>query len=354
MSEEPFLRYTDTYPIVVDPSMEDTYYLSEISKWDREDLIHPKIREFARMIAKGRKRSNFGKWRKGQYWTLWNYDIARKSALANELVAATFDAELHYGTSTLLVPGPLIDDETDLETACELNDIGAANAVGKDAEFANYFILAAKAILDEKLRYKLADYIGGSKVRLNILKFKLLNLRTATIDLLEAYADFYSRLAEIREQRKDMVFCALENDCQAIVSATVCFDLVSTSMTGYDRIPRGRAEAGYGGIFNANELTHLKFEKYRAMYVKNGEKPLCDHEVCGKIDPRIVSKEAWYATRRKHYPLSMNDLCSKTANYIFSGDVENARQDVINSYLNPLKKLIPRSWDSSMSVFPTP
>lgn len=351
-AEESFLNYVDTHPIIVDPSTDDMYYLPEISKWAKDDRIHKQLRDFAKLIIRGKKRKNFGKWRKGQHWTLWNYDVARKSAMSNDLVAATFDVELHYGASTLLVPGPLIDHESDLETACELNEIGAANAVDKDAEFGNYFILTATAVLDEELRHRLTEFIAASKVRLNVLKFKFLNLRNATMDVLDAYADLYSRLAEIRERRKDTVFGVLENDCQAFISATVCFDLVSTCMTGYDRYPRGKSPEGYGGIFNANQLDHMKFEKFKSVYVRNGEKPLCDHAICQSIDPRSVSKETWYAYRRKDYVLCMDDLMSKDENYISTRTIENARQDVINSFLNPLKKLIPTNWNTPVSVFP--
>src|SRR5437870_1470112 len=33
LAEESFLDYMDTYPIIVDPSPEDAFYLSEVSKW---------------------------------------------------------------------------------------------------------------------------------------------------------------------------------------------------------------------------------------------------------------------------------------------------------------------------------
>jgi hypothetical protein len=54
-------------------------------------------------------------------------------------------------------------------------------------------------------------------------------------------ADLYRRLAEIREQNKEKVFVAFQNGEHAFVSAAVAFDLVSTSMTGLDARPRGKA-----------------------------------------------------------------------------------------------------------------
>lgn len=342
------------HPILVDPSTENAYYLAEISKWAGDTRIHPTIRDFAKLIMNSRKRKSFAKWRKGRHWTLWNYDVAKNSALSNDLIAGTFDAELHYGASTLLIPGPLIDDTMDLQTSLELNEIGAANAVDKDAEFGNYFILTPNAILDKQLRDGLTEFMAGSKSRLNVLKFKFLNLRNATMDVLEAYSDFYARLAEIREQRRNTIFCVLENDCQAFVSATVCFDLISTSMTGYDRPPRGRAKSGYGDLFSANALAHIKFEKYKEVYVNNGEKPLCEHNICQKIDPRTVSKDVWYAHRRRDYVLCMEDLMVKVAHYIGAQSVEQAREDVTNSYMGPLKRLIPTQWGGPLTTFPTP
>jgi hypothetical protein len=354
LAEEAFLSYTDTHPMILDPSTDSAYYLSDMSKWAQDERIHPTIRAFAQLVMKSRKRKNFGKWRKGKYSTLWNYDVAGDSALSNDLIAGTFDAELHYGTSTLLVPGPLIDNLEDLQTSLDLNRIGVANAVDKDAEFGNYFILTANAILDRELRETLTEFVAATKVRLNVFKFKFLNLRNATMDVLDAYADMYSRLAEIREKRRDKIFCVLENDCQAFVSAAVCFDFVSTSMTGYDRYPRGKAKRGYGDLFSANALAHIKFEKYREVYVSNGEKPLCDHRICQTIDPRTVSKEVWYAHRRREYVLCMEDLLTKLVNYISSQNIEQARQDVTNSFMSPLKKLIPTQWERSSLAYLAP
>ena len=354
LAEESFLRYIDRHPIIVDPSTDDAYYLAEMRKWKNDSLIHPTIRDFAKLILDNRKRQNPDKWRKGHYWTLWNFELAKNPAKSNDLIVKTFDAELHYGSSTLLVPGPLIDDVTGLQTAIEFNETGEANAVGKDADFGNYFILTANAILDREVRESLSEFIAGSKVRLNFLKFKFLNLRNASMDMLEAYADFYSRLAEIREGRPDTVLGVFENDCQAFVSATVCFDFVSTSMTGYDRYPRGRAKEGYGGIFSARDLAHMKFAKYKEAYVNNGEKPLCEHVVCRNIDPRTVSKAAWYGTRRQDYVLCMEDLMTKVVNYVWDGNIEQTKQDVTNSYMSPLKNIIPSRWGDSSIPLPTP
>ena len=354
LAEEPFLRYINKYPVLVDPSTDDAYYLAEIRKWSKDSLIHPTIRDLAQLIIENRKRKNPDKWRKGRYWTLWNYDLAKSPARSNDLVVRTFDVELHYGASTLLTPGPLIDDMTDLETAIEFNEIGEANSVGKDAEFGNYFILTSNAIVDKQLRDILSEFIAGSKVRLNLLKFKYLNLRNASMDVLEAYSDLYSRLAEIREARPDMALGVLENDCQAFVSATVCFDFVSTSMTGYDRYPSGRAKEGFGGLFSVRDLSHMKFAKYKEAYVNNGEKPLCDHIVCQNIDPRTVSKAIWSSVRRRDYPLCMNDLMSRISNYVWDQGIEQARQDVTSSFMSPLKSLIPTRWGDSRAPMLTP
>lgn len=89
--------------------------------------------------------------------------------------------------------------------------------------------------------------------------------------MLTEYSDLYRRLAEIREQKKEKVFLALESGGQAFVSAAVAFDLVSTSMTGVDRHPRGKAKRGAGGIFETRELTQITFDTFNEAYVNNGE-----------------------------------------------------------------------------------
>jgi len=346
-ADEPFRRYQKDHPIIIDPATEHMYYLAELGKWATDERIHPKIREFANGLFKARKRKTSRVWRKERNLTLWNYDMIKDPALEHDVISGFFDAELHYGSCALLAPGPLVTDIADLETAIEINKLAKTDAIDKDAEFANYLIVASDAILDKALRESLADFLARSPVDLNFLKFKFLNLRYARRRLLKAYVDFYRRLAEIREQNKEKVFCVLENDCQAYVSAAVAFDLVSTSMTGFDRYPKGKSVEGFGGLFSVSELAHIEFEEYKEAYVNNGERPLCDHKPCQHIDPRTVTKSAWYAVRRKDYALCMNDLMTRIENYVRDSNIEMARQDVTNSFMSPLKELIPTHWEAT-------
>jgi hypothetical protein len=345
--EEPFQRYQKDYPIIVDPATEYLYYLSDLGKWTKDEQIHPKIREFANTLFRARKRKISRTWRKERNLTLWNYDLANNLDLEHDVISSTFDAELHYGSCALLALGPLINDISDLDTAIEINELAIADAIDKDAEFGNYFILTSDAILDKDLKKKLEDFLAKSPVNLNFLKFKFLNLRYARRRVLRAYVDFYRRLAEIREQKKEKIFCVLENDFQAFVSAVVAFDIVSTSMTGYDRYPRGKAVEGFGGLFSKRELYPIEFEEYKEAYVNNDEKPLCDHKPCQNVDPRQVTRGAWYAARRRDYVLCMNDLMSRAENYVIGGNIEQARQDVINSFMSPLKDLMPTHWEGT-------
>ena len=352
--EESFIRFRQDHPIIIDPASESTYYRSDLDKWAQDEQIPDLLRNFAKRLLNAKKRNTPRKWQRGANWILWNNDVSTDSKLRHDLISSTFDVELHYGASALLAPGPLIYDLGNLETAIKINEIARTDALDKDAEFANYLVLSSDAILDRELRNTLGEFLASSLVNLNVLKFKYLNLRNASIESLRAYADFYRRLAEIREQRKEKVFCVLENDCQAYVSAAVAFDLVSTSMTGYDRYPRGRAKKGLGGIFSTDELSHIRFETYKEAFLNNGEKALCDHRPCQSIDPRTVTRPVWSATIRKHYVLSLPDLFTKLGNYASEHNIEQATQDIVNSYMSPLKKLIPTQWEPPPTVFPTP
>jgi hypothetical protein len=352
--EGPFIRFRQDHPIIIDPASESTYYMSDLGKWTKDEQIHPKLRSLAEKLVKAKKRNISRKWRKGQNWTLWNYDVSRDPKLRHDLISSTFDLELHYGASVLLAPGPLIYDEVNLETAIEINELAVNDALDKDAEFANYLILSGDAILDKAVRKAIGDFLASTPIHLNVLKFKFLNLRNASIEYLRAYADFYRRLAEIREQRREKIFCALENDCQAFVSATVAFDLISTSMSGYDRYPRGRAKKAFGNIFISEELSHIKHETYTEAYVNNGERALCNHSPCQNVDPRTAPRSAWSAMTKKHYVLSLSELMAKISNYAIDHNIEQAAQDVINSYMSPLKKLIPTNWESPPALYSAP
>ena len=148
--EESFTRFRRDHPIIIDPATEYLYYLSNLGKWAKDEQVHPKIREFANRLLKMSKRKRSRTWRKERNLTLWNYDLGKDLNLEHDVISGLFDAELHYGASTLLAPGPLINDISDFETATKINELATADALDKDAEFGNYFILTSDAILDKR------------------------------------------------------------------------------------------------------------------------------------------------------------------------------------------------------------
>ena len=217
------------------------------------------------------------------------------------------------------------------------------DATGKNAELGNYFIFQPSMLESERIRNQIIDFIVKSPTRLNVFKFKFVRLNGAGPAMLEGFAEFYERLAEIREQQSEKVFMVLENGEQAFASAAVAFDFVSTSMTGFDS-DRGGKAAGLGSLIDYRKKVSIKIGAVQRAYRNNDNHPSCNHSVCQPVSPINASKDVWYKIRRQHYVLTMDDYMADISRYINEGNIEQARRDLINSHLSILKELVPTNW----------
>lgn len=343
-SEKEIRKYKQEFPIVVDPSTEYLYYRKHMSKWQNLSRPPETLRKYlaqCRVDLKYRK-SEQKRLRK-HHFQFWNDTIADHPKVEHELIGYFFDLELASESATLLPPVPVADSELDLETTFEINRLAIMDATNRSAQLGNYFIVQPSLIESEHNRKLIVEFLARSPTLLNVFKFKYVNLRGAGAGLLDGFAELYERLAEIRESQPEKVFMILENGEQIFPSAAVCFDFVSSGMTGFDFDRGGRAE-GKGGLWDYRKKVNIKIDSVERAYKNNDNRPLCNHSVCQPVNPITSGLETWYRIRRQHYVLTMDDFMADIARYITESNIDQARRDLINSHLSGLRELMPTNW----------
>ena len=343
-SEEESRTYKRTFPIIIDPSTEYLYYRKHVPGWITLNNLPVSLRKYlAKYRTAMRFNGNDQKTLRRYHGQLWNDQIADHPDLEHELIGFFFDTELAFDSATLLPPVPVVDTELDLETTFEINRLARLDATGKNAELGNYFILQPSMIESERIRNRIVDFVATSPVRLSAFKFKFARLAGSGPGLLEGFADFYERLAQVREQHSEKTLMVMESGEQVFPSAAVTFDFVSTSMTGFDSDRGGKAE-GLGSLIDYRKKVSIKIGAVQRAYRNNDNHPSCNHAVCQPVSPLSASPDVWYKIRRQHYVLTMDDFMADIARYIGEGNIEQARRDLVNSHLSNLKELIPTNW----------
>src|SRR3972149_3322161 len=135
----------------------------------------------------------------------------------------------------MLPPVPLITDDTMLEICLQINSIGVSIGAKREAAFANYFVLPSRKVADRSTVSTILEYVRKSPALVNVFKFKYQNLSASgNRGQLNGYRDFLQEITLLRGTNRNRLFAVLDNGYQAFASATVAFDIVSTSITGFD------------------------------------------------------------------------------------------------------------------------
>jgi hypothetical protein len=123
----------------------------------------------------------------------------------------------------------------------------------------------------------------------------------------------------------------------------VAFDLVSTSFTGQDTdITFGKA-APFGKWYDPKEMIQRDFGQVQRLIPTNGLLPHGCSICRGITDLGLISSDEWYRNRRIHYCFCMEEFMQIIARAIREGNVELAREKIVNSSISVLRSLIPRA-----------
>jgi hypothetical protein len=154
--------------------------------------------------------------------------------------------------------------------------------------------------------------------------------------------DLLETISKIKHEHKDdKVFVALEAGVQNYLFAVGGFDIVSTSMTGFDGdFPFRR--------FNKNALNGyldittmlLRDDKYVRMILANAGF-LHDGCVCSTVADYNAARVDWYDIRREHFERRMDELYTQVEEFVGQRKIELGKDRLSKSRLSNLKQALP-------------
>ena len=155
---------------------------------------------------------------------------------------------------------PMTLDIADFQHAKDVNDVCQAIAYTKGFGCSSYFLLHKIALKNPAVINSYFDYVSKSSwATLNVVNFFELDLHCPPdIRARRAFGDFKRRMAEIKEEHPEKEFVLFGAGNQ-MFTALETFDIVSTSMTGYDRMI-GFGKSGFGNWFNERLMLPVDIE----------------------------------------------------------------------------------------------
>jgi len=331
--------------ILVDPATEYLFYESNLSKFTSSAVIPEPFREYARRCESKKKSQSsdeYLKWKDANHRMFWGetYNDPKKRI---QVVGETLDLELRSGANVTMAPVPIKNSSTSFGISTKMNEVMRELSRDKAAQSSTYFLIHKSALNDERLMDEITSYIEKDDARLTILKFKQLDLtESARVSEREAYREFLLNLALIRQKKPSRGFTLLEGENQTFPSATVAFDLVSTSFTGQDGDGSG-GRTPYGKWYDPKEMTQRDFQQVQRIVRTTGILPHGCPFCRSASNLSSITPQEWYAGRRIHYCHCMQEFMEMIARAIKERNVELAREKIVNSSMSVLKTLIPRA-----------
>lgn len=145
-----------------------------------------------------------------------------------------------------------------------------------------------------------------------------------------------------KEQLRDLIeLMPFEAGVQSYLFAVGGFDIVSTSMTGFDGdFPfRRHDKNAINGYFDIETLL-MRNEKYVRMMLGKGGFP---HEgcVCSTVKDYESAHLDWFRIRREHFVRRMNELYADIWGHIDDKTIEECKARISRSSLSNLKHTLP-------------
>jgi hypothetical protein len=349
-------RFKARTAILIDPATDSMKYEAHMREFSKCTEVHAELKRFAGRMQgyRDKKKKNGSRDAEGEsyegrikreYDEEWDMLMQGKNlALLSEIIHKTIDSQFEFNADIGLPPVPVIDSLKMLEYTITVNRLALAHwPVDERDTAATYLILAPEAFSDSNLMEKIIDYIRKAETKFIVIKFKNLELdHRNKVDERLRMKDLLMAISEVKhEHGDDRVFVALEAGIQSYLLAVGGFDIVSTSMTGYDGdYPFRRTnKTAINGYFDISTLL-LRDDKYVRRMLEKGGFP---HEgcVCSTVRDYTSASLDWYRIRREHYVKRMNELYAEIWEHIDSKTIEECKARISRSSLSNLKHALP-------------
>jgi hypothetical protein len=347
--------FLDFATIIIEPGTDSMKYEGRMKEFATSPDVPFELRKFANRMMTYRVRKKKGSAApdgksleiriKLEYDEFWDWlMLSENRAKLQGIISETIESEFGLGSDFGLGPVPVIDSEKMLNYTKDVNRLTLAIwPKGQNDNCATYLILAPEVFSNPDLMKKIVAYIREVGTKFIVIKFKNLQLDLRNKgDECKEMQNLLLAINEIKhEHNDDRVFVALEAGFQMYPFAAGGFDIVSTSMTGYDgEFPFHRG--GGRDISGYFDITWLapRDAKYARKMLSFGGFP---HEGC--ICSRVRDVEAalldWPKIRREHYIRRVDELYGQIWSFIDEQKIELAKGRVSNSRVSNLKHILP-------------
>jgi hypothetical protein len=350
--QAPLLKYFQRSLFVADPALEYLLYEFHAGKFATAITeLRAKPKQLDVLLQYLEKRdtkkaevpeSEYEVWKKAFHRKFW-VDLDRDQTARNKFVGDYLDIETMCNTDVILPPVPIVDSETMFDIARSINSFTKAIAP-RTKPCATYFLFQKALLSNDSLLEKVANYLRNDPTQLTIIKIKNLDIWLAgSVEQRENYKKLMDVMFEIRKKNPNKIFMALESWYVSYAAACYGYNIVSTTMTGFDR-DSDFGRNVYGSWFDPELMYYMPFDKLERKVLKNTNHLLpCYCSACKRIKNfSDVSKDDWYNLRREHYVLTMNEYMRQISQAIAERTIELAREKLANSQLPLLQGLIPQ------------
>ena len=349
--EELFINFNRKNIVFIDPSLEYLLYEFYARKFPK---VLRKIREGTQLQLlldyleerDNRKEttdpSEYQLWKRAFHRKFW-HTLDRDHLKRNEFIGDFLDLENMCGADVYIPPVPIVDSEGMLDIAMRINRLTRAIAP-RTKPCATYLLIQKGVLRNDSLVKKIIAVLEADQSQLTIIKIKNLDLwNSGQVVQKESYKKLMDTMLEIRRENPDKIYVAFENWYQCFISACYGFDIVSSTMHGFDRDSEYGTNT-YGSWFDPDLMYYVPFDALKKI-VKNTDNRLpCHCSACKQISSlESVERDVWYIRRREHYVITMNEYMKMIRRAIRDRNIELAREKIINSDISGLKNLIPRT-----------
>jgi hypothetical protein len=350
--EEPFLKFSRKTLMLIDPALEYLLYEFHANKFLKVLRSLRSAKQLNRLMQYLEERDakketidkkEYATWKKAFHKKFW-YELDRRQEDRNKFVGDYIDIEILCGTEVILPPVPIVDSYGLFDIAKRINEF-AKTIAPRTIPCATYLLFQKSLLSNDTLVNKVIAYLEADPTQLTILKIKNLDLwLPGCVRQRENYKKLMDTMYKIRKQNPQKIFMALENWYVSYTSACYGFNIVSSSMHGFDR-DSDYGTNSYGSWFDPELMYYVPFDDLKERILKNTHNHVmpCYCSVCKSIKSLSdVSKDDWYRLRREHFVLTMNEYMKMISDAIKNRMIELTTQKLANSQLALLQTLIPR------------
>jgi hypothetical protein len=289
------------------------------------------------------EKKEYERWKKAFHKKFW-YELDRHQNVRNKFIGDFLDVETSCSSEVFIPPVPIVDSEGMLDIAERINSITKSIAP-RTKPCATYFMFKKSFLRNDNLVDRFVSYIKSDPTQLTIVKIKNLDIwKAGCVQQRENYKNIMDAMYEARKMNPSKIFMALENWYVSYASASYGYNIVSTSMHGFDKDSSFGTNT-YGSWFDPELMYYVPFNELKTKVLKNTHNNVmpCYCSVCKEIkNLSEVTKDEWYRLRREHYTLTMNEYMRIISKAIRDRTIELSREKIANSQLALLRDLIPR------------